>query len=59
MLPDHSKASKKKTVVVKKSLNPEFHEEFLYKMDRNSLEKKSLEIMVWDYNVTRNVYIGR
>lgn len=44
---------------MKKTLNPEFRDEFIYKLDRTALEKRTLEVTVWDEKMTRNVFIGK
>ncbi|XP_061627078.1 double C2-like domains, delta isoform X3 [Phyllopteryx taeniolatus] len=49
--PDMGKKSKYKTSVKKKTLNPEFNEEFSYDVTLDLLAKKTLEISVWDYDL--------
>ncbi|XP_030631536.1 double C2-like domains, gamma [Chanos chanos] len=57
--PDMGKKSKYKTSVKKKTLNPEFNEEFLYEVPHDQLAKKTLEISVWDYDLgMSNDFIG-
>ncbi|KAJ1125444.1 hypothetical protein NDU88_003876 [Pleurodeles waltl] len=57
--PDVEKKSKHKTSVKKKTLNPEFNEEFFYEIEQNELTKRSLEITVWDYDLGKsNDFIG-
>ncbi|XP_069838368.1 double C2-like domain-containing protein alpha [Dendropsophus ebraccatus] len=57
--PDVEKKSKHKTAVKKKTLNPEFNEEFFYKIGLNELQKRSLEVTVWDYDLGKsNDFIG-
>ncbi|GFO08698.1 double c2-like domain-containing protein beta [Plakobranchus ocellatus] len=57
--PDKDKKSKYKTTVKKRTLNPEFNEEFTYEIRLNELAKKTLEITVWDKDVGRtNDFIG-
>ncbi|XP_010338259.2 double C2-like domain-containing protein beta [Saimiri boliviensis] len=57
--PDVDKKSKHKTAVKKKTLNPEFNEEFCYEIKHGDLAKKSLEVTVWDYDIGRsNDFIG-
>ncbi|KAE8578008.1 hypothetical protein XENTR_v10023267 [Xenopus tropicalis] len=57
--PDVEKKSKHKTVVKKKTLNPEFNEEFFYNISQLELQKRSLEVTVWDYDLGKsNDFIG-
>nr|XP_040042620.1 double C2-like domains, delta [Gasterosteus aculeatus aculeatus] len=57
--PDMGKKSKYKTTVKKKTLNPEFNEEFSYEVTLDQLAKKTLEISVWDYDLgMSNDFIG-
>ncbi|XP_056871114.1 double C2-like domain-containing protein alpha [Takifugu flavidus] len=57
--PDIQKKSKHKTAVVKKTLNPEFNEEFYYQICLSELTKKTLEVTVWDHDLGRsNDFIG-
>nr|XP_055032743.1 double C2-like domain-containing protein alpha [Misgurnus anguillicaudatus] len=57
--PDLKKKSKHKTGVIKKTLNPEFNEEFFYEITFNELSTKTLEVTVWDYDLGRsNDFIG-
>ncbi|KAI9514937.1 hypothetical protein NQZ68_028889 [Dissostichus eleginoides] len=57
--PDIQKKSKHKTAVMKKTLNPEFNEEFFYEISLSELSNKSLEVTVWDYDLGRsNDFIG-
>ncbi|XP_038263187.1 double C2-like domain-containing protein alpha [Dermochelys coriacea] len=57
--PDMEKKSKHKTSVKKKTLNPEYNEEFFYEIDPSELAQKSLEITVWDYDIGKsNDFIG-
>ena len=56
--PDYSKAGKRKTAMKKRTLNPDFHEEFKYNVSLNALSERSLEVTVWDHNMTRNVFLG-
>ncbi|KAL2298386.1 hypothetical protein Nmel_015380 [Mimus melanotis] len=57
--PDMGKKAKHKTQIKKKTLNPEFNEEFFYDIKHADLAKKSLDISVWDYDIGKsNDYIG-
>nr|XP_033801445.1 double C2-like domain-containing protein alpha isoform X2 [Geotrypetes seraphini] len=57
--PDIEKKSKHKTSVKKKTLNPEFNEEFFYEIEQKDLSQKSLEVTVWDYDIGKsNDFIG-
>lgn len=57
--PDVGKKSRFKTQIKKKTLNPEFNEEFFYEIKHNDLAKKQLDISVWDYDIGKsNDYIG-
>ncbi|CAB1318252.1 unnamed protein product, partial [Coregonus sp. 'balchen'] len=53
------KKAKNKTQIKKKTLNPEFNEEFSYEIKHGELARKSLDISVWDYDMgTSNDFIG-
>ncbi|XP_014911043.1 double C2-like domain-containing protein alpha [Poecilia latipinna] len=57
--PDIQKKSKHKTAVMKKTLNPEFNQEFSYDVSLSELAKKTLEVTVWDHDLGRsNDFIG-
>ncbi|XP_069327850.1 double C2-like domain-containing protein gamma isoform X2 [Eulemur rufifrons] len=57
--PNVGKKSKYKTSVRKKTLNPEFNEEFFYAGPREELAQKTLLVSVWDYDLgTANDFIG-
>lgn len=56
--PDQAKKSKFKTAVKKKTLNPEYHEEFIYQIKLSEVAKKTLEITVWDRDIGKNDFIG-
>ncbi|XP_071094269.1 rabphilin-3A-like isoform X2 [Haliotis cracherodii] len=57
--PDKDKKSKFKTAVKKRTLNPEFNEEFVYEIRHNDVAKKTLEITVWDKDIGKaNDFIG-
>uniref|UniRef100_A0A3B4AX16 C2 domain-containing protein n=1 Tax=Periophthalmus magnuspinnatus TaxID=409849 RepID=A0A3B4AX16_9GOBI len=58
--PDMGKKAKNKTQTKKKTLNPEFNEEFSYEIKHGELAKKSLDISVWDYDMGKsNDFIGK
>uniref|UniRef100_A0A8C6WZQ9 Rabphilin 3A homolog (mouse), b n=1 Tax=Neogobius melanostomus TaxID=47308 RepID=A0A8C6WZQ9_9GOBI len=57
--PDMGKKGKSKTQIKKRTLNPEFNEEFSYDIKHSELAKKILAISVWDYDIGKaNDYIG-
>uniref|UniRef100_A0A672T9C2 Rabphilin-3A-like n=1 Tax=Sinocyclocheilus grahami TaxID=75366 RepID=A0A672T9C2_SINGR len=57
--PDMGKKAKYKTQIKKKTLNPEFNEEFSYEVKHAELAKKTLDISVWDYDMGKsNDFIG-
>ncbi|KAB0359698.1 hypothetical protein FD754_003854 [Muntiacus muntjak] len=57
--PNAGKKSKYKTSVRKKTLNPEFNEEFFYAGPREELAQKTLLVSVWDYDLgTADDFIG-
>ncbi|XP_051541791.1 rabphilin-3A-like isoform X3 [Myxocyprinus asiaticus] len=57
--PDMGKKAKYKTQIKKKTLNPEFNEEFGYEIKHAELAKKTLDISVWDYDMGKsNDFIG-
>ncbi|XP_042637443.1 double C2-like domain-containing protein gamma [Orycteropus afer afer] len=57
--PNVGKKSKYKTSVRKKTLNPEFNEEFFYAGPREELAQKTLQVSVWDYDLgTADDFIG-
>ncbi|XP_047425894.1 rabphilin-3A [Mugil cephalus] len=57
--PDMGKKAKNKTQIKKKTLNPEFNEEFSYEVKHAELAKKNLDISVWDYDMGKsNDFIG-
>ncbi|CAI5661169.1 unnamed protein product [Oreochromis niloticus] len=44
---------------MKRTLNPEFNEEFFYEISLSELANKTLEVTVWDYDLGRsNDFIG-
>ncbi|KAF4009983.1 hypothetical protein G4228_001188 [Cervus hanglu yarkandensis] len=57
--PNAGKKSKYKTSVRRKTLNPEFNEEFFYAGPREELAQKTLLVSVWDYDLgTADDFIG-
>ena len=50
LLPNRSLSSKRKTRVVKNSLSPVWNEEFTYKVSRDELRERVLEVTLWDYD---------
>ncbi|XP_024909226.1 rabphilin-3A-like isoform X2 [Cynoglossus semilaevis] len=57
--PDMGKKGKCKTQIKKRTLNPEYNEEFAYDIKHSELAKKTLDITVWDYDIGKsNDYIG-
>ncbi|XP_049992703.1 double C2-like domain-containing protein gamma isoform X2 [Alexandromys fortis] len=57
--PGSGKRSKYKTSVRRKTLNPEFNEEFFYAGHREELAQKTLLVSVWDYDLgTADDFIG-
>ncbi|TNM92115.1 hypothetical protein fugu_019127 [Takifugu bimaculatus] len=57
--PDMGRKAKNKTQIKKKTLNPEFNEEFSYEIKHGELAKKTLDISVWDYDMGKsNDFIG-
>ncbi|XP_060689519.1 synaptotagmin-like protein 5 isoform X2 [Hemiscyllium ocellatum] len=60
LLPDNNKASKHKTPIVKKSVNPKWNHIFTYSgLHPNDLQNVSLELTVWDKeSLSSNVFLG-
>ncbi|KAM5248442.1 double C2-like domain-containing protein gamma [Ctenodactylus gundi] len=57
--PNSGRKSKYKTSVRRKTLNPEFNEEFFYAGPREELAQKALLVSVWDYDLgTTDDFIG-
>ncbi|XP_077600279.1 rabphilin-3A-like isoform X2 [Stigmatopora nigra] len=57
--PDMGKKGKCKTQIKKRTLNPEFNEEFSFDIKHGELAKKTLDVSVWDYDIGKsNDYIG-
>lgn len=60
LLPDKAKHSKQKTKVIKKNLNPQWHETFVFEdVELEELQERCLEITVWDHdNLSSNDFLG-
>ncbi|MBN3324868.1 SYTL5 protein, partial [Atractosteus spatula] len=60
LLPDNSKASKHKTPVVKKSVNPQWNHTFTYSgLKPSDLHDVCLELTVWDKeSLSSNIFLG-
>nr|XP_048291127.1 synaptotagmin-like protein 2 isoform X8 [Myodes glareolus] len=59
LLPDKGKMGKKKTLVVKKSLNPVYNEILRYKIERQVLKTQKLNLSVWHRDTfKRNSFLG-
>nr|XP_015219639.1 PREDICTED: synaptotagmin-like protein 5 isoform X1 [Lepisosteus oculatus]XP_015219640.1 PREDICTED: synaptotagmin-like protein 5 isoform X1 [Lepisosteus oculatus]XP_015219641.1 PREDICTED: synaptotagmin-like protein 5 isoform X1 [Lepisosteus oculatus]XP_015219642.1 PREDICTED: synaptotagmin-like protein 5 isoform X1 [Lepisosteus oculatus]XP_015219643.1 PREDICTED: synaptotagmin-like protein 5 isoform X1 [Lepisosteus oculatus] len=60
LLPDNSKASKHKTPVVKKSVNPQWNHTFTYSgLKPSDLHNVCLELTVWDKeSLSSNIFLG-
>ncbi|KAM7084436.1 synaptotagmin-like protein 2 isoform 12-T15 [Molossus nigricans] len=59
LLPDKGKMGKKKTVVVKKTLNPVFNEILRYKIEKQMLKTRKLNLSVWHRDTfKRNSFLG-
>ncbi|XP_034403106.1 LOW QUALITY PROTEIN: rabphilin-3A [Cyclopterus lumpus] len=57
--PDMGKKAKNKTQTKKKTLNPEFNEEFGYEIKHGEVSQENLDISVWDYDMGKsNDFIG-
>ncbi|VDM17120.1 unnamed protein product [Hydatigera taeniaeformis] len=57
--PDKLRKTKQKTKVKKSTLFPEFHEQFFFAMDASEVNKRTLEITVWDFDRgVKNDFIG-
>ncbi|CDS40962.1 synaptotagmin [Echinococcus multilocularis] len=57
--PDKLRKTKQKTKIKKTTLFPEFYEEFFFAMDALEVNKRTLEITVWDFDRgVRNDFIG-
>ncbi|XP_067848958.1 synaptotagmin-like protein 5 isoform X2 [Heptranchias perlo] len=60
LLPDNNKASKHKTPIIKKSVNPQWNHTFTYTgLYPSDLQNVSLELTVWDKeSLSSNVFLG-
>ena len=60
LLPSRTSSSKRKTIVVKNTVNPVWNEEFVYKCSQKELTKsRVLEVTVWDFDKRgSNEFIG-
>ncbi|KAI4561581.1 hypothetical protein MJG53_016635 [Ovis ammon polii x Ovis aries] len=59
LLPDKGKMGKKKTLVVKKTLNPVYNEILRYKIDKQTLKTQKLNVSVWHRDTfKRNSFLG-
>lgn len=60
LLPDSTKATKHKTKVIKKSLNPTWNESFDFNVTQDMInENRRLHITVWDWDrITANDFMG-
>ncbi|XP_046295278.1 synaptotagmin-like protein 2 isoform X2 [Marmota monax] len=59
LLPDKGKMGKKKTVVVKKTLNPVYNEILRYKVEKQILKTQKLNLSVWHRDTfKRNSFLG-
>ncbi|XP_023572390.1 synaptotagmin-like protein 2 isoform X2 [Octodon degus] len=59
LLPDKGKMGKKKTLVVKKTLNPVFNEILRYKVEKQILKTQKLNLSVWHRDTfKRNSFLG-
>ncbi|KAM5224878.1 synaptotagmin-like protein 2 isoform 6-T6 [Hipposideros larvatus] len=59
LLPDKGKMGKKKTLVVKKTLNPVYNEILRYKIEKEILKTQKLNLSVWHRDTfKRNSFLG-
>ncbi|XP_049635972.1 synaptotagmin-like protein 2 isoform X3 [Suncus etruscus] len=59
LLPDKGKMGKKKTLVVKKTLNPVYNEILRYKVEKKILKTQKLNLSVWHRDTfKRNSFLG-
>ena len=59
LLPDPNKATKQKTRIAKKNLNPTYNQTLSYAMSLEELQSRTLQVTVWDSDsVGVNDYLG-
>ncbi|XP_075402513.1 synaptotagmin-like protein 2 isoform X1 [Tenrec ecaudatus] len=59
LLPDKGKMGKKKTFVLKKTLNPVYNEILRYKIEKQTLKTQKLNVSVWHRDTfKRNSFLG-
>ncbi|XP_065835429.1 phosphatidylinositol 4-phosphate 3-kinase C2 domain-containing subunit beta-like isoform X2 [Oscarella lobularis] len=59
LLPDANKSTKRKTKIVKKSLNPTYNESFQYAIAFNEIRRRTLQCTVWDHDLfSGNDFMG-
>ncbi|XP_078279029.1 synaptotagmin-like protein 1 [Rhinoraja longicauda] len=59
LLPDKSSQGKRKTAVRKKTLNPTFNEPLTYKLGKEELQTRTLNLSVWHRDhFGRNLFLG-
>ncbi|XP_051880646.1 synaptotagmin-like protein 1 isoform X2 [Pristis pectinata] len=59
LLPDRSRPSKRKTSVKKATLNPQYNEILKYKIQKQELQNRTLNLSVWHNDTLgRNVFLG-
>ncbi|XP_028371799.1 synaptotagmin-like protein 2 isoform X10 [Phyllostomus discolor] len=59
LLPDKGKMGKKKTLIVKKTLNPVYNEILRYKIEKQTLKTQKLNLSVWHRDTfKRNSFLG-
>ncbi|XP_065056875.1 uncharacterized protein LOC135685055 isoform X8 [Rhopilema esculentum] len=59
LLPDKSKASKRKTKVKQKTLNPQWNEIISYKISLVDLRLRTLMVSIWNFDrLGRNIFLG-
>ncbi|XP_065675142.1 uncharacterized protein LOC100208668 isoform X8 [Hydra vulgaris] len=59
LLPDKSKSTKKKTTHKRKTLNPQWNETIKYKLSKDELLEKVLQVSIWNHDrFGRNDFLG-